>query len=749
MEKASSGRKRPRETKAANDGGSGSRKETNMGDSLLTRNGISILLTGESFPETPVILKVFPGKESSHCVLTDMKDSVVAMVLVEGSFDQGKIYFVEVTGFVVSEANVGTSNPLLFLTAWNVLRVEEQRRKSTKPAANLFLAKDGRNQGGRVSQFLDQWMPLIPNTDLVGTNTLSEQSSILRNAQGQLVADFLARHAAVQTLHNDPAHVDTDETTQRYFAVLQEFQTSQMDRQSASLTSNAGRQDAARASLVKTQYSKALETALLQDAVADRLSTETLCRWHGQVCGQGIHPEAGCLRQKNVRAGNTSFGPYREVKSDLDSVCSALTVLEQRLLHQKRPVGITTGIAAAVYAAVALFGVVDTHPWADGNGRTARIVTSWALCKAGLPFCVQLFATPTQRKEYIEAIRQTHRTIGLVARGKVNADQHLAALQSAGAFSPLVDLILDRITKAITEFQKLLQEKTSWVSEETEAKAARKYRERAAQGSCIICFDDKPNIATLCCGKAVHLNCIAEWLSANSSCPQCRGDLPSLPPRMRVRPRPAAENQHNIRAILAGVNGLHAALRDMEAYSAGDDTSEVSDDWGTTGRGGDTSEDHGTNVQGGGGADHDGGGGGENPDETTTEDTTSLEEFTLTGTEIESLHAAAEDATTEFDVQEYDTATQEEEEDLVQAGTAAADDGDDSEQDSTTDLVASQETSFSTSSSTMGAAVENVRPELPPFCYYCRNRSAQDCSNACCGRCCVLNGQVTCERHNC
>jgi hypothetical protein len=32
-----------------------------------------------------------------------------------------------------------------------------------------------------------------------------------------------------------------------------------------------------------------------------------------------------------------------------------------------------------------------------------------------------------------------------------------------------------------------------------------------------------------------HLNCIAEWLSANSSCPECRGDLPSLPRRMRPR----------------------------------------------------------------------------------------------------------------------------------------------------------------------------------------------------------------------
>jgi hypothetical protein len=32
----------------------------------------------------------------------------------------------------------------------------------------------------------------------------------------------------------------------------------------------------------------------------------------------------------------------------------------------------------------------------------------------------------------------------------------------------------------------------------------------------------------LCCGKSIHLNCLAEWLKSNSSCPQCRSNLPPL-----------------------------------------------------------------------------------------------------------------------------------------------------------------------------------------------------------------------------
>jgi len=44
----------------------------------------------------------------------------------------------------------------------------------------------------------------------------------------------------------------------------------------------------------------------------------------------------------------------------------------------------------------------------------------------------------------------------------------------------------------------------------------------------------------------------------------------------------------------------------------------------------------------------------------------------------------------------------------------------------------------------------NVDPNMQPFCNHghCRNRSARDCSNEFCGRCCVLHGWHACERHN-
>ena len=115
-----------------------------------------------------------------------------------------------------------------------------------------------------------------------------------------------------------------------------------------------------------------------------------------------------------------------------------------------------------------------------------------------------------------------------VINGPDIPDALLQAHQAVGCLQPIVALLLDRMYKAVTEFRTLLQERESAHSEEAESRMARRFRERAGAGTCLICLEDSPNIATLCCGKAAHLNCMAQWLSNNSSCPQCRASLPSV-----------------------------------------------------------------------------------------------------------------------------------------------------------------------------------------------------------------------------
>ena len=390
------------------------------------------------------------------------------------------------------------------------------------------------------------------------------------------VDEMMARHSAMLTLL---AAQDTDETTraaaaagttgttasrrqrsqsngievaaaETYMSALREFRTSQLDRQNAGLTSNVGRADAAQASLLKQRHRSALDAALLHaEKTREPLSLDLLCRWHAVLCGGGLHSEAGRLRKKSVRAGRTTFTPPAQVRTELEKVIACLNKLEKRLVTDRQHGN--DGAGPLLFAAAALFGIVDIHPFADGNGRLTRIVANWALRRAGLPFPVNLLVTPAQRKEYVSAIEATRAATDLVYRGiedekedmgrnqdggTTASSARLDALRTTGCFSSLVRLFADRMSRAYAEFRREETEKASLASEEAEARAARAAREKAAVSDCIICFSEKPNIATLCCGKAVHLNCIAEWLGSNESCPVCRRTMPKLETTKTKRP---------------------------------------------------------------------------------------------------------------------------------------------------------------------------------------------------------------------
>ena len=53
----------------------------------------------------------------------------------------------------------------------------------------------------------------------------------------------------------------------------------------------------------------------------------------------------------------------------------------------------------------------------------------------------------------------------------------------------------------------------------------RKWREERAQDECMICLTPPCSISALCCGAGYHLSCLYEWISQNSTCPQCRAPL--------------------------------------------------------------------------------------------------------------------------------------------------------------------------------------------------------------------------------
>jgi hypothetical protein len=331
-----------------------------------------------------------------------------------------------------------------------------------------------------------------------------------------------------------------------------------------------------------------------------------------------------------------------------------------------------------------MFGILDIHPFVDGNGRLARIAANWALRRAGLPFCINIFATPAQRQMYVHAITMTRRNLCLVARGHVPQETMVDIMARSGLFSSLVQLVVEQVSRAVSECNKLVAEKAALAVDEREAKAARQFREKAAAGSCLICFDENPNIATLCCGKAAHLNCIAQWLSSRNSCPQCRKELPSLAPRVAA---PAAPQQED------------DTTSDVENATSWDDTET-------------TTTDEAPPVQ--------------NYNDDTTEDMSQGS----TTQEVQQHHADTTTDDTTSEVEENNDTTSEVEENN---DTTASDDT----------IVVSSSGDDDTTDYTPPA---RSRP-LCTF-GNCRNRPAADCSNDACGRCCVLYGNMSCHRHN-
>jgi fido (protein-threonine AMPylation protein) len=532
-----------------------------VGDFQVTSQGINALL--HQFPEQkgPLILRAKRHDCSELFLLSDDQQELQAIFLPsacqkvsdavgEGTLVPTSDVLLKVLGVVVSMYDHLPDAPLLVVANAIVVSAvgnRNQRRRRLLCEPKMQKADPSQVfQGGLCFKFLKEYAPFLSNDELAGTCPLSRtlsQVNTLAEHKATVFA-FLEHHDAICTLHRSQSHGTglgggNENITESYLVAMKDFEVAQMCRQKASLTSNAGKESAEGAALIVEQYTKALEHAL-SCPVNDHLSVGLLCEWHAILC-KGTHKDAGKLRRKKNYVGSTRFRPPELVKQDLEAVCQAVRALESRLLM------ISTrdkdrGTMAATFASSVFLGIVDVHPFADGNGRLSRIALNWALRRAGVPFVIHLFATQTQRFDYTHAIKLARRNTCLESRGYVSEDQLLGGYRSAGALFPLVQLITSRLAKSVTEFHAVLKEKSSQRTEIDDVLAAKRFRLSAAQGNCLICFDDNPNIATLCCGKAVHLNCMAEWLSQRNSCPQCRNELPYLATRLRAPPADDAQN---------------------------------------------------------------------------------------------------------------------------------------------------------------------------------------------------------------
>lgn len=115
---------------------------------------------------------------------------------------------------------------------------------------------------------------------------------------------------------------------------------------------------------------------------------------HGLVLKQIDHKYAGRYRDIEVRIAGSSHTPSAHLQ---------LTTLMDKFAGE---VLVRTDEHPVVKAALAHFGLVDIHPFVDGNGRTARLLMNLILIKEGYFPAIIL---KNDRQKYYNALEKAHK----------------------------------------------------------------------------------------------------------------------------------------------------------------------------------------------------------------------------------------------------------------------------------------------------------------------------------------------------
>jgi len=288
---------------------------------------------------------------------------------------------------------------------------------------------------------------------------------------------------------------------------------------------------------VVTAHERALKEML---SLKERLTVEHLCRVHAILCaGQGLK-EVGMLRSVNVKAGKHKFCKPALVRQRLE----AFVAMANRLAEAAETVQ-----CAELAAAVVVLQCNYIHAFRDGNGRLARIMCNWMLQRCGVPFVICLCSSQDQRQRYVasivgvqdaslqlgrerRALLASSSSEGAGLRERLVAEARiLRPLEEA--LSEAVNLVHAHTKRAWEELERLRLRLLRDASNASAAAALRESRREQRANNCMICHEERPNIATLCCGAAVHLNCMAKWLAdaPQPACISCREALPRALPR--------------------------------------------------------------------------------------------------------------------------------------------------------------------------------------------------------------------------
>ena len=561
-----------------------------------------------------------------------------------------------------------------------------------------------------------RWLAVVEDSGGEGQSLLSR---VQPGDLGKKAAAYLEKTKAAAMLTSEDDNL-------KHTSAIAAFQKAQQERQKTGLESNIRKQGSGTAvEALVTAHEQALRR-ILSEPVGGPLTAKLLCETHAILCKHDPAAQPGKLRDVTVRVGPSRFCAPAQVKERLDAYLAAAN----RLLASSEREAVSDGgggggggsgggggggggSGGATYVntwppelltATLVLGFLEVHPFKDGNGRMGRLMLNWLLKRVGIPFVINICATAEHRTKYTAAVKVSRSVKGPDAAND-SADP-ISILPFASHISEQLLLAWDQLERTRL---RLVATATESASEAAVLEARRKKRE---EEGCMICMEDHPNIATLCCGAAVHLNCMAKWLAEapDPTCISCRVALPRPPARPPPPPPPG---------------GAAAAATGGAADDDDDDTTDTTgtiddddDDTTDTTRTMTDDDDTTTTVESGDAAD------------TTTVTPAQLVNNPSPAVLLEQLRALEQIyARTNHQHQH-----QHQQENDTTTDTTTASEGPSATDDTTTTVGAGD-----------GSGVGAQRSR----CAKCNsNIAASGCSNNMCGGCCRPYGQYSCARHN-
>lgn len=142
---------------------------------------------------------------------------------------------------------------------------------------------------------------------------------------------------------------------------------------------------------------KTMEAVVRKYGETHRFTTADLREWHGTWLG-GLYEWAGQYRQVNVSKDEFPFAAAAHIPALVEQ-------FEQGALRRCTPCNFADRAAVIRAMAEAHVELVLIHPFREGNGRLARMLSTLMALQAGLPLLDFSLIAGTKKKEYFAAVQ--------------------------------------------------------------------------------------------------------------------------------------------------------------------------------------------------------------------------------------------------------------------------------------------------------------------------------------------------------